>query len=141
MKAKVAVISPSRADLVDEFGELDRRARVSGGWKEQADRYEALKKVIKSWHDASPATAEAVELGKFWEVQVSGRAKERKVRSMMVVYKAIGSLAGFFSLCEIGLGKLEEKLGKARVATMVSEEFTGSRRLTAVLRSAPNKAA
>lgn len=130
------------ATLIDEYGELDRQAKLSDGWKSKSDRYEALKRQIKACYDEQSAEAEFTAAGQFYEVQVSARTNESSLKSPMDLYRAfkkglpeflawVKPLVTKKSVAE-GLG-----LGDKQAEAYFEKHLTGSRRLTAVLRAAP----
>jgi hypothetical protein len=127
----VAPEAISNADLIDEFGELDRQVQQ---FKPQAERHEFLKKLIRSWFDDEPAAQTAIATGNVYEIQLTAKLKERTWTDIFKLYRALGR-EKFLSVCEVALGKAEELLGKPKVATLVSEALTGSRRLKPVLRT------
>lgn len=125
---------PSREQLIDEFGELDRQMQQM---KPAVERYEALKAIIKGWYDHSPPGGTAIAKGRLYEIQVSARETQRRIRSMMLVYKAVGGLQKFFALVTVPLKGLEDLIGKEKAAALLVEEQCGSRRLKAVPKSSP----
>jgi hypothetical protein len=120
----------SRADLVDEFAELDRQVQL---FKPKKDRHEELNKLIKSWYEDFPADKTAIAEGHCYYIRVGVKAQKRTWTSIIKLYRALKRDA-FFSICEVALGKAEEILGKAKVAKLVTETQSGSRRLTPVLK-------
>ena len=120
-------------DIYDEFGELDRQIQA---FKPVLDRYEKLKAQIKAEAEEYPADQDFTLVGKLYDLQISAKANERKIRSVRAVYKALGSLKAFYEVVTVALGKLEERLGKEKVAELVEESRTGSRRIKAVARVA-----
>ena len=118
---------PTKADVVDEYGELDRLIQAH---KVIADRHELLKKTIKSWFDDHPADQPAVANGRQYTLQISARQVERTLAPARV-WKLVGR-DKFLSICQIAIGKLEELVGKGEVAKLAVEAQTGSRRIKAI---------
>jgi hypothetical protein len=125
--------TPSREELIDEFGELNRQVQL---FQSKADRHEFLKKLIRSWFDNDPAGEIAVATGHVYEVQFTPKAKERPWTDMFKLYRALGRTA-FLSICEVALGEAEKLLGEIKVASLVTEALSGSRRLKRVVSRTP----
>lgn len=123
---------PSRADIIDEFGELDRKVQE---FAPTAKRHEALKSQIKTWFENHPADQELTEEGKLYTLQVGARAKERRIASLAKVFKALGANK-FLGICSVGLKALEDALGKDKAAGYIVEDQSGSRRLKVVAKAA-----
>lgn len=138
MKTKLTLAKPqkvpTREQIIDEYGELDRKVQQ---FAPTAKRHEELKSVIKGWYDKYPAEKATVAAGRRFEIQVSPREKERRFRSMEAVSKAVGGLKKFLALCSVPLGAVEEAIGSGKLAGLVIEALTGSRRLKVVARGAP----
>jgi hypothetical protein len=122
-------------EMIDEYGELDRQVQM---FAPMQARYEVLKKAIKSWFDSAPSDAEASVEGASYLLHISARERERKVRSMKQLCNEIG-IDELLALVSVSLGPLEDLIGKQRVAALVTDERTGSRRIKAVAKhpSAP----
>lgn len=121
--------------LVDEFGELDRRLQLM---KRDVERYEVLKRAIKSWFDQTPADADGTVEGEVYHLHISGRERERRVRDMHELVKAVG-LEKVLELANVALGAIEDLIGKTRLEALTVEARTGSRRIKAVPKYAVSK--
>ena len=134
--AEVAVpVDRVQRQMVDEYGELDRRLQMQAP---DVARYDTLKRAIKSWFDAMPADADGVIEGRVYRLHLSARERERRVRSMRDLVGVIG-LEKFLELASVPIGALEDLLGKTRAAGLVIEARTGSRRIKAVPKRAAGK--
>jgi hypothetical protein len=118
--------------LIDEYGELDRRMQLR-----QMDyaRYESLKRAIKSWFDQAPADADGTVEGDVYLLHLSARERERRIRNMRDVMDLIG-IEKLLDLAVVPIGKLENLLGVAHVATLTIDARTGSRRIKAIAKRA-----
>jgi hypothetical protein len=126
---EVAVtVDRAQRQMVDEYGELDRRMQLLSP---DAARYDVLKRAIKSWFDRVPADADGIVEGKVYRLHLSARERERRIRSMRDLVAAVG-LDKFLELASVPIGVLEDLLGKTRAASLVTEARTGSRRIKAV---------
>jgi hypothetical protein len=114
--------------LCDEYGELDRRLQLM---KRDVERYEVLKKAIKSWFDRAPADADGTVEGDVYHLHVSARERERRVRDMHLLVEAVG-LEKVLELANVPLGAIEDLIGKTRLEALTVEARTGSRRIKAV---------
>lgn len=133
---------PTRAELIDRFGELDRRYRL---WKPDEDEYEALKAQIKSWYENFPAEKAVAEEGKLYKVILTARINKSTpnipkllkkfgraaFREMIVVYK---------TAVEKALQAMKERADEDAVDEYFTSGRTGSRRISVVL-IAPVKSA
>ena len=126
---EVAVpVDRAQRQMVDEYGELDRRMQLTAP---DVARYDVLKRAIKSWFDVMPADADGVLEGRVYRLHLSARERERRVRSMRDLVDVIG-LDKFLELANVACGPLEDLLGKTRAAALITEARTGSRRIKAV---------
>jgi hypothetical protein len=133
---EVAVsIDRRQRQMVDEFGELDRRMQLLSP---DCARYDVLKRAIKSWFDGMPPDADGIVEGRVYRLHLSARERERRVRSMRDLIGVIG-LDKFLELASVPIGALEDLLGKTRAAKLVIEARTGSRRIKAVPKQAAGK--
>lgn len=114
--------------MVDEYGELDRRMQLTAP---DRDRYDTLKRAIKSWFDGVPPDADGVIEGAVYRLHLSARERERRVKSLRDLAAAIG-IEKFFEIASVPIGAIEDLLGKTRAAALVTEARTGSRRIKAV---------
>ena len=114
--------------MIDEYGELDRRMQLRAS---DVARYETLKRAIKSWFDGAPPDADGTVEGEVYLLHLSARERERRVRDMRELLEVIG-LDTLLELATVGLGVLEDRIGKTRVEALAVEARTGSRRIKAV---------
>lgn len=134
--AEVAVpVDRAQRQMVDEYGELDRRMQLTAP---DVARYDVLKRAIKSWFDVMPADADGVLEGRVYRLHLSARERERRVRSMRDLVEVIG-LDKLLELANVAIGPLEDLLGKTRAAALITEARTGSRRIKAVPKRAAGK--
>jgi hypothetical protein len=125
----------TKAKMVDEYGELDRRMQL---WAPEVARYDTLKRAIKSWFDHVPADADGIVEGAVYRLHLSPRERERRVRSMRDLIAVIG-LEKFLELASVPIGAIEDNLGKTRAAALITEARTGSRRIKAVPKQSAGK--
>jgi hypothetical protein len=117
-------------EMVDEYGELARQVQM---FEPVQVRYELLKRAIKSWFDEVPADAEATVEGKVYLLNISPRERVRRIRDIQQLAREVGTddlldiLAKF-----VPLGVIEDLIGKTKVAALVVDERTGSRRIKCV---------
>ena len=130
---------PSRAQLVDEFGELDRQVTE---FAPIARRHRSLQDEIRSWYSDTPRDQAATAEGHVYNVQVSPRSEERQF-SLAAKVKIFAALKKqrFLELCSLTLKAVEMELGETYVDLNVSKDRTGSRKLIPVLKSAATQAA
>jgi hypothetical protein len=121
-------VDRKQREMVDEYGELDRRMQVNAP---DVARYDVLKRAIKSWFDRMPPDADGVIEGQVYRLHLSARERERRVRSMRDLVDTIG-LDKFLEMASVPIGALEDLLGKTRAAALITEARTGSRRIKAV---------
>ncbi len=123
----------SRAAIVDEYGELDRKIQE---FKPTTKRYEELKKTIQGWYADLPAEQSSVAEGKLYTVQVGARENRRKITNMLKVYRLIG-MQKFLELCSISLEAIEKVIAPSRLEGIISSERTGPRTLRPVAKASP----
>lgn len=139
--SRLAVVAPavaetnSRAAVIDEYGELDRRIQA---FEPVRKRHESLKAQIKSWYDNDPADFEATAEGQLYTVQVSARETESTV-AMAKAYRELGK-ERFLAACSITIKALTEALGTAAALALIRKARTGSRRLKVVAKASPQAA-
>ena len=121
--------------LIDEYGELDRRMQLRAF---DTARYEQLKRAIKSWFDQAPPDADGTVEGDVYLLHLSARERERRVRDMRQIIELIG-MDKMLELASVSIGALEDILGKARVAGLVTDTRSGSRRIKAIPKRATEK--
>lgn len=123
--------------LIDEYGELDRRMQLR---QMDVARYETLKRAIKTWFDGAPADADGTVEGDVYLLHLSARERERRVRDPRELVDVIG-LEKLLELVTIPIGRLEDLLGVAHVATLTIDARSGSRRIKAIAKRAVERAA
>jgi len=127
-----AVESLTRAQIADEFGDLDAAVQR---FKPTAERHKKLREVINQWHAGLDAEETIVHEGARWEIQVGARSNERSWVSMAKLYKAFGGLKAFLAACQVTIKAAIEVIGQNKVDELLVEERTGCRRLKAVPRA------
>lgn len=127
----------SREALIDEYGELDRQYRL---WQPHEKRYEALKAEIKGWYENTPAEMPQVAEGTLYRLSLTAQQNE-STPNLPLLWKKFGK-AGFFKLVVIwktavakALAGIGEKSDEEAVEAYFTKGRTGSRRLTAVLKT------
>jgi hypothetical protein len=134
--AELAVtVDRVQREMVDEYGELDRRMQMLA---RDAARYDVLKRAIKSWFDPLPPDVDGTVEGQVYRLHLSARERERRVRSMRGLVTAIG-IDKFLEIASVPIGALENMMGKTRAAALIVEARTGSRRIKAVPKRAAGK--
>lgn len=130
---------PTRADLVDEFGELDRQIAAFAPTKK---RHEQLQGIIRSWFADHPSESPATVSGHVYTVQVSPRGEERyfSLKAKLQIFKRLGKEKAL-ELFSITLKAVEESLGRGDMEMLVSKANSGSRKLVPVLHSPVSKTA
>lgn len=125
--------APSREQLVDEFGELDRQIQIL---TPKIKRHEALKLQIRGWYQDLPADVPAIATGSIYEVQVSARGQERSftLKAKIKIFAKLGK-ARAMELFSITLKAVEDAFGKDELELLASKANTGSRKLVPVLKS------
>jgi len=130
---EVAVASDEdQRKLIDEYGELDRRMQLRAM---DYQRYETLKRAIKTWFDQVPPDADGTVEGNVYLLHLSARERERKIRDLHDLVELIG-LDKVLELATVPIGALENILGKAHVAQLTIDARTGSRRIKAIAKRA-----
>jgi hypothetical protein len=126
-----------RVALLDELGKLGEDL---AGVKAKAERFEALKRIVRGWADAeADAEAEIAYEGKLYVVQASAKPNERSADNRALL-KRIGQ-AAFLKVARVTVKAMEAILPGDEVARLTIEERTGSRRITAARRAALGRAA
>jgi hypothetical protein len=140
---KLQLVKPTdtqtqREAICDEFGELKRK---EAEFAPTATRLKTVRDIIATWIPKDhPADLGSSFSGNLYTVNVSMRQNERTPSSMTKLLNFLGPKK-FLSLCKIGVGALEDLLGKAIAATWLSEDRTGPRNITAVAKARPDTAA
>jgi hypothetical protein len=129
-------VKPLSADqklLVDEYGEC-RRALASV--KPISDRATALASIINGWVADSDADAGYIAGGNRYDIHISPRAKQRRVKDMGRLFRLLGRVK-FLTLCKVGVETIERELPLAEHGKVLVQERTGPRRLEPVAKMFP----
>ena len=121
--------APTRNQLIDEYAELDRKYRL---WKPDLDRYEALKKEIKTWADQLPPEKKPTFESERFQLQLSARENEAHI-DMLKTYRRLGFTKFAQIIFGLSVTKLKELLPTAEADGLFHMERTGSRKITAVV--------
>jgi hypothetical protein len=127
-----------RAALCDECGELQRLDKANK--TAHAPVAARLKIVLESIQKLVPADLPGDKdisfEGNVYTVTASIRTNESSITSMAKLAKFLGT-AKFYALAKIGVGALEELIGKAGAAIWFQKNPTGYRTITAVAKARP----
>jgi RNA polymerase sigma factor (sigma-70 family) len=113
------------AQAVDELGALSVRIAEL---RRLQDRYDQLRRKVVGWYDGEPAGQSFALEGAHFAAEVSARAIERRIRSMLALYRAIGQRK-FLAHCQFPLSALDEIMAPADQERFVVSAQTGPRRL------------
>jgi hypothetical protein len=110
--------SPLRIQLIDEFGELDRKLRL---WQPQAnpyiERHAELEAQIQSWAEGKPANKSVVESGLKYQIEISAQGNKRPFSdaARLAAYQACKRIKGLdlFRFFSITQADVKAHLGKA----------------------------
>lgn len=124
---------PTRAQQVDEFGELDRLVKA---FAPKAKRHEELQKLIRSWYQAHPPEKPDVAEGVLYDVLVAECGVERTLglKAKLKIFSIVGK-AAFVSLVNLTLKAATTAVGEPKVNELATKERTGSRKLVVVAKS------
>ena len=138
-RPNLVLVQPTREQLIDEFGELDRQIQE---FAPKAKRYKILQDTIRSWYADFPAERPDTLAGAHYLVQVSARTEERyfSLKAKAKIFSSLGK-AKALELFSITLKAVEDALGKAVLEDLVSRAHSGSRKLVAVAKAPPAKLA
>lgn len=121
-------VKADRRAKIDRFGELSRQlAEIKPLEKE----HKALKAEIRSWYDKEPAGDSLTAEGGLYNLQISPRENETKIRSILKVKSAIGA-SKFLQVCSITLKAIKDCVTDEVYQGLVITERTGCREITAV---------
>jgi hypothetical protein len=130
--------SPSRKQIVDEYGEVDRKLRL---WQPQQNPHQArhaeLEAIILSWAADEPAYQSKVVSGLAYQVEVSARGMRStftpaaQAKAYELLKHAKVPLMQFFSLT---LAEAKAHLGPEFVLTNIPKLQTGPRSVNVVPR-------
>ena len=118
-----AAVTPDRAGIIDEYGELDRRVRE---FLPTLKAHEAARKIITSWYATEPGDQSFRAEGTLYAVQVGPRENRRRITDMLAVFKALGK-SRFVELASIPLKALESCLTAEALGRFLTSERTGPR--------------
>lgn len=123
---------------VDRLGALQRLIAEFKPIRNEHDlvmkEADSLAKEIASWiPQNTPAENGVVLEGERYNAQISARSNERRVKDFAPILKAIGQKA-FLAAASIPLKVLDVLLNDEQKAKYISQERTGSRRVTCVAR-------
>lgn len=128
--------SPSRAAIIDEFGELDRRVAEL---KPVIDRHKELKQTICGWCDKIEADKGAVFEGRRYSAHVAAAKITRKItdklRAFNLLKKVLG-LRGAVEKVTIPLEKAVDAYIPEKQHKLFLVEVPGSREVHAVAKAA-----
>ena len=127
MPIELAVSRPlTKAEIVDEYGELARRIRM---YRPDEDRAEALRKIINGWFGQDGADLEFKVEGRAYVLRIGKRAIKRTLpaTSMRRVFKALGQ-AQFLATCTYPLNLADE----LKIEGLVVEVREGPRKIEAI---------
>lgn len=126
-----APVTPSREQLIDEFGELDRRIQ---DFAPAVRRHKQLTELIRTWYTDHPAEQPALAEGHVYRIQVSPRTEERSfsLAAKTKIFARLGK-AKALELFSITLKAVEDALGKGDMESLVSKAHSGTRKLIPVL--------
>ncbi len=133
LRAPVA-ISVVRAQLADEYGELDRWHTES---KPKLDRLKDLTKQIQSWYADAPADQVARLEGLKYMVDLSMREERTEVTDNAMAFDALALQMGQIKLIEaltITLKLIRAHVPETEQAKFLSKARTGTRDVSAVLK-------
>ena len=128
------VNDPANRAVVDEFCKLYALKQV---WAPKAKRLDELTSQIRSWYPDLAPDATGVAAGTGCEVQIGECPVEKRWRSIHAVYKAVGGLKPFLSVCTVTFKAVADVLGNTRAEALQVSERGGSRRLKGVMHATP----
>jgi len=113
------------AQVVDELGGLGVRL---GELRRLQDRYDQLRRKVMGWYEREPAERSFSLEGVHFAAEVSARAVERRIKSLLALYREIGQRK-FLAYCQFPLSALDEIMAPADQERFVVSSQTGPRRL------------
>jgi hypothetical protein len=134
----------SRQAVIDEYGEVDRQARL---WTPSVNphlaRKQQLEAIIQSWYTELDAKTAAIDEGALYRLEVS--AKENRRNMTPAVYsKAFARMKklkvdvwGCFSTTQAAIKK---HLGESFLDELAPKEPRGERNLKVIAKAAPQQA-
>ncbi len=131
-KAPQPISINSKAQMIDEYGELSRQIAEM---KPNLARHKVLSDLLQSWYLEHPAGLPAVAEGHHYSLQIGPRENHTTILSIANVRKAIGAVR-FLEVCSITLKAIKECLGDGPAFdSLVSIDRTGPRSLKAVAKA------
>jgi hypothetical protein len=134
------VLTVGRVQIIDEFGELDRRINE---FKPIVARHKELKEEISGWYNALPGDQTAVAEGKLYTIQIGKKDNRRTItdipRTFQLLKKAVG-LESLLGLITIPLKVIDAHVSIVNQLSIVKQERTGPRDIIPVAK-APIEAA
>ena len=127
------IADSGRAQIVDEFGELDR---LVSAFSPTQKRYKALQDQIRSWYVNFPVDQATAAEGGLYRVLVGARGEERSfsLKAKAKIFAKLGKAAAIAAF-SITLKAVEEALGKDELDALATKAPTGSRKLVAVAKA------
>lgn len=147
MTASPIIVKPlaeyTLVELADMFGDAQLLVDQRDNAIARRDKY---RDEINRRYAAAPALEEQFFEGSRWDVRLTARRFERRFINATATFKALHLTAmGFvrmvFDAGYVPLCFVEERLGKAKAAELMTEEQTGYRTVKAVPRPQPRNAA
>lgn len=141
MAKKVPDGLPSRAAIIDELGEVERKFRLwSPGVNPHAARLAELRATVLGWYAGQPPGAEFVEEGKAYRLQVKPCQYRRdmtvgaqKTAFTAMDKKGIDPFLVFKSTQE----NIQKLLGEAFLEEIAPKKRTGPRTMSLVAKAGP----
>jgi hypothetical protein len=138
--SKLQLVKPEDAALaqrhaiIDEFAELKRK---EAAFNLVAPRLKLLRKTIEGWIPTGYPTDQPLSFSSPTNTVLCSMAEnERYVKQPSRLLKFLGA-AKFWALCSVGIGALEELMGKGDAAKWLTQDRTGPRKITAVANASP----
>lgn len=125
------VLTVDQQAIIDEFGEMDRQAKLA---QPAIARRDELRKMLITLVADEPADAPVVLEGKKYQVYCTPAAKQRKIVSLPKILKVLGQKA-FLKLVSFPVSAVEHIPLDLR-DTCIEETRTGPRTVTAVPKAA-----
>jgi hypothetical protein len=130
---------PTREQIIDEFGELDRRIST---FAPTVKRHKALQETIRSWYADHPADQPAIAEGTLYEIHVGccGLKRFFSIKAKLKIFSKLGK-AKAIELFSITQEAVEGELGKGEKEALLTESYSGTRDLTPILKAPAGQAA
>jgi len=136
-KTNLGKSNDPRAAVVDEYGELERKIALLAP---TIARRDALREKILSWCAGQPADEAVTVQGAQYRIDITPCEYKRFIPNMAAVFRLFGQ-DKFLQYCTFPLGILDSQLSKAEQRAVIRKERLGSRRISAVAKAAPARAA